>query len=32
LGSRSPARSVPETIIDLIFSMASSVSATADPP
>ena len=32
LGSRSPACSVPETIIALIFSMASSVSATADPP
>src|SRR5450755_174537 len=30
LGSRSPACSVPERIIALIFSMASSVSATAD--
>ena len=32
MGSRSPACSVPETIIALIFSMASSVTATADPP
>src|SRR5258708_16172105 len=32
LGSRSPARSVPETIMALIFSIASSVTATQGPP
>src|SRR5487761_1640758 len=31
-GSRSPARSAPVVIMALIFSMASSVTATADPP